>query len=176
MTDQELDNYVELLKKEGWKVELRDSGGVWLNESFSRRHPRIPEGYVKFLQRVASCVNAAETVWFLCVDDYNGTSKSAWAWNDFEKIDLEGVQGDEEATAQIVEFWNHHLPFMYSVGGDYAYLALRVTGDSYGSVVDGYDIELTTVSDVALTFQEFVRLHSAALKGDFGDNVLRDYV
>lgn len=50
MTDQELDNYIDLLKKEGWQVELRDSGGVWLNESFSCRHPRIPEGYVKFLQ------------------------------------------------------------------------------------------------------------------------------
>jgi hypothetical protein len=74
MTDQELDNYVDLLKKEGWKVELMDSGGISLNESFSRRYLRIPEGYVKFLQ-VASCVNAAETVWFLYADDYNGTSR-----------------------------------------------------------------------------------------------------
>jgi hypothetical protein len=65
---------------------------------------------------------------------------------------------------------------MYSVSGDYAYLALRVTGESYGSVVDGYDIDLTAVSDVAPTFEEFVRLHSAALKGDFGETVLRDYV
>jgi hypothetical protein len=81
MTDQELDNYVDLLKKEGWKVELIDSGGISLNESFSRRYPQIPEGYVKFLQRVASCVNAAETVCFLCADDYN-TSKWAWAWNE----------------------------------------------------------------------------------------------
>jgi len=79
MTDQELDNYVDLLKKEGWKVELKDSGGVWLNESFSRRYPQIPESYITFLQRVVSCVNAAETVWFLCADDYNGTSKWAWA-------------------------------------------------------------------------------------------------
>ena len=50
---------------------------------------------------------------------------------------------------------------MYSVSGDYAYVALRVTGDSYGSVVDGYDIDLITVSDVAPTFEELVRLHSA---------------
>jgi SMI1 / KNR4 family (SUKH-1) len=155
---------------------LRDSDDVRLDESFSRRYPQIPEGYVKFLQKVASCVNPAETVWFLCVDDYNGMSKSEWAWNEMEKIDLEGAQGDEQATAQIVEFWNHHLPFMYSVSGDYAYLALRVTGDSYGSVVDGYDIDLTTASDVAPTFEEFVRLHRAALKGDFGDTVLGDYV
>jgi len=42
-----------------------------------------------------------------------------------EKIELEGAQGDEQTTAQIVEFWNHHLPFMYSVGGEYAHLALR---------------------------------------------------
>lgn len=176
MTDQELDNYIDLLKKKGWKVELNDSGVVSLNESFSRRYPRIPEGYVMFLERVASCINAAETVWFLCADDYNGTSKSAWAWNEMEKIDLEGSQGDEQTTAEIVEFWNRYLPFMYAVGGDYAYLALRVTGNPFGSVVDGYDIELTTVSEVAPTFEEFIRLHSAALQGDFGDSVLGDYV
>jgi hypothetical protein len=28
----------------------------------------------------------------------------AWAWNEFEKIDLEGAQGDEQATAEIIEF------------------------------------------------------------------------
>ena len=62
MTDQEIDTYIDLLNKDGWKVELNDTGAVRLNESFSRRYPQIPEGYVKFLQRVASCVNAAETV------------------------------------------------------------------------------------------------------------------
>ena len=65
---------------------------------------------------------------------------------------------------------------MYSMSGEYAYLAFRVTSESYGSVVDGYDIDRTAVSEVAPTFEEFVRLHSAALKGEFGDNVLRDYV
>jgi len=114
--------------------------------------PGFWKGYVKFLQRVASCVNAVESVWFICADDYNGTSKSAWAWNEMEKIDLEG-EGDERTTAQIVEFWNQHLPFMCSASGDYAHLALRVTGDSCGSVVEGYDVELTTVSDVAPTFE-----------------------
>jgi hypothetical protein len=176
MTDQELDNYIDLLKKQGWQVELNDSGAVSLDESFSRSYPQIPPSYIKFLQRVASCVNADETVWFLFADDYNGTSRLAWAWNGMEKIELEGAQGDEQTTAQIVEFWNHQLPFMYSVGGEYAHLALRVTGDSFGSVVEGYEIELTTVSDVAQTFEEFVCLPSAALQGDFGDTVLGDYV
>lgn len=44
MTDRELDNYIDLLKKAGWKVELNDTGAVRLNESFSRRYPQIPEG------------------------------------------------------------------------------------------------------------------------------------
>ena len=93
-----------------------------------------------------------------------------------EKIDLEGAQGDEQTTAQIVEFWNHHLPFTYSVRGGYAHLALRVTGDSYGSLVEGYDIDLTNASDLNPTFEEFVRLHSAPLKGDIGDTILADQV
>jgi hypothetical protein len=66
MTDEELDNYLDGLKNEGWKVELRESGVVRLDDSFSQRYPQIPEGYVKFLQRVGSCTNAGETVWFLC--------------------------------------------------------------------------------------------------------------
>jgi hypothetical protein len=176
MTDGELDDYLDLLQQQGWKVELVDNGGLALNESFARRYPRIPEGYVKFLQRVASCVNADETVWFLCADDYNDKIKDGWTWNELEKLLLEGAEGDEQATAEIAEFWARHLPFMYSVRGDYAYLAFRVTGESYGSVVDGYDIDLMEVSDVGPTFEEFVRLHSAALQGDFGDTVLGDYV
>jgi hypothetical protein len=66
---------------------------------------------------------------------------------------------------------------VYSVRGDYAYLALRVTGDSYGSIVDGYDIDLMEVSDVAPTFAEFVltrafrRWRTFLLDGMLGDDL-----
>jgi len=93
-----------------------------------------------------------------------------------EQMTLDGSSGDERTRAETMAFWKEHLPFMYSVGGDYAYLALRVGATAFGSVVDGYDIDLTSVSDVAPSFDEFVRRHSAALDGDFGDTVLHTYV
>jgi hypothetical protein len=173
MTDESLEAYLDVLRGAGWRIELTTGRGTTLNESFTVRHPRIPGDYMKFLERVSSCVNADDTVWFLCTDDYNGTSTSGWVWNEMEKIGLEGAEGDEETTAQIVDFWNQHLPFMYSVGGDYAYLAFRVAVKQFGSVVEGYDIELTEASDVAVSFDEFIRLHSKAIKGA---DVLRDYV
>ncbi|HEU4833582.1 MAG TPA: SMI1/KNR4 family protein [Pyrinomonadaceae bacterium] len=174
MTDENLYAYLDVLRAAGWRVELTSEGGTTLNESFTLRHPRIPADYRKFLERVKFCANADETVWFLCGDDYNGTSEFDWAWNEMEKISLEGAEGNQEKTARVVEFWNRHLPFMYSVGGDYAYLAFRTTGEAFGSVVDGYDIELTEVTDVARSFEEFMILHSAAVRGE--SNELQDYV
>ena len=174
MTDEMLNAYLDVLRTAGWRVELTTGGGTILNESFTLRHPRIPDDYRKFLDRVSFCANADETVWFLCIDDYNGTSEFVWAWNEMEKISLEGAEGNQEKTAAVVAFWNRHLPFMYSVGGDYAYLAFRSADESFGSVVDGYDIALTEVTEVAGSFEEFVSLHSAAVRRE--SNALQDYL
>jgi len=173
MTDQSLQEYIELLKSKGWTVELWD--GVTppaLDPAFTLRYTRIPADYLKFLERVKVCVNSDETVWFLCLDEYNNTSASGWAWDAMEKMDLEGGEWEKE---EVVEFWNRHMPFMLSVGGEYAYLAFRVSDERFGSVVEGCE-ELLRPGDCAKSFEEFVRLHSLALEGDFGDTMLFDYV
>ncbi len=172
--DQRLQEYFELLKEKGWRVEFWEGAPPALEASFADRYPRIPADYVKFLQRVKSCVNADETVWFLCIDDYNNQSDSAWAWNEMEKTILNGTD-DEMERRRIVEFWGRHMPFMYSVGGEYGYLAFRVGAEPFGSVVEGYE-DLSDASDNFASFEEFVRLHSAAVQGDFGDTTLFDYV
>lgn len=174
MTDQSLQEYLELLKSKGWRVELWDGATPpALSPSFTLRYPRIPADYVQFLQRVKLCENADETVWFLCLDDYNNTSDSSWAWNAMEQTYLE-EETDEMRRGEIVEFWNRHMPFMFSIGGEYAYLAFRVSDVPFGSVVEGWEV-LTEASERARSFEEFVRLHSAALKGD-ADTTLFDYV
>jgi hypothetical protein len=145
-----------------------------LDSAFTSRYPRIPEDYVRFLQRVSCCENAEETVWFLCLNDYNSQGDSEWAWNAMEQIDLEGAE-DETRRTEVVEFWNNHLPFMLSVVGEYAYLAFRVT-EHFGSVVEGYDIELTDPNEVAPSFEDFVRLHSSMLKGESSGELLGDYL
>jgi hypothetical protein len=174
MTDQSLQEYLDLLGSKGWRVELWENAPPALGASFVGRYPRIPEDYVKFLQRVKSCVNADETVWFLCIDDYNNESDSAWAWNEMEKTALDGTVDEKERRA-IIEFWNRHLPFMYSIGGEYGYLAFRVGVEPFGSVVEGYE-DLSDASDSFASFDEFIGLHSAAVQGEFGDTTLFDYV
>ena len=175
MTDQSLQEYLELLKSNGWRVELWDGARApSLDPSLTQRYPRIPADYLKFLQRVKVCENADETVWFLCVDDYNGTNESEWSWNSMEEMDLDG-EDDETIRAEVVEFWNRHMPFMLSVGGEYAYLAFRVGEEPFGSVVEGWEV-LTEATERAKSFEEFIRLHSAAIRGDAGDHMLFDYV
>ena len=172
MTDQSLQEYLELLKSKGWRVELWGAGTPpALDASLTSRYPRIPADYLKFLQRVKVCENPDETVWFLCIDDYNGTNQSEWSWNSMEEMDLDG-EDDEVRRGEVVEFWNRHMPFMLSVGGEYAYFAFRVED---GVVVEGWEV-LTEPSERAKSFEEFVRLHSAAVRGDAGDHMLFDYV
>lgn len=175
MTEQGLQEYLDVLKSKGWRVELWEGATPpALDSSFTLRYPRIPADYMQFLQRVKVCENADETVWFLCLDDYNNTSDSNWAWNAMEQTYLE-EEDDEIRKGEVVEFWNRHMPFMFSIGGEYAYLAFRVV-EPYGYVVEGYEAALTDVSERAKSFEEFVRLHSLALNGDFGKAMLFDYV
>ena len=173
MTEQSLQEYLEALKSKGWRVELwQGATAPALDSSITERYPNIPADYLDFLQRVKSCVNEEETVWFLCLDDYNSTSDSGWAWNEMEKTDIE--EADEKTRARVVEFWDRHLPFMFSVGGEYAYLAFRVGEERFGSVVEAWE-DLTEVTERARSFEEFVRLHVAALNGD-RDHMLFDYI
>lgn len=176
MTDGELDDFLVLLRGAGWKVVLAGGGGGGeLNESFRLRYPRIPEDYRKFLRRVASCVHASGRIRFLCADYYDGAGSSPETWNEFEQLDLKAAAGDERWAAETRSFWDKHLPFLMSVRGEYAYLAFRVSGEAFGSVVDGYDIDLQGVTDVAPDFNAFVRAYSAALRGECDDSIPPEY-
>ena len=124
-----------------------------------------------------SCVNADETIWFLCAEDYNmDPVDPSFAWNEFEEMELDDEGPGAANPAEVRQFWDQHLPFMLSVGGEYAYLGFRVAGARFGSVVEGYDVDLREPSDVALDFEEFLRLHSNALNGNPSATILREYV
>ena len=159
LSDAAIDGYLALLRSKGWKITLASGTVELTDEAFRRRYPHIPEQYRKFLSRVASCTNADETVWFLCAAEYNGTSDIAWAWNEFEKVDLEGAGTDKEWRNETISFWDKHLPFLYSVGGEYAHRSFRVGDENFGSVVDGYEA-LTEVSELASSFADFIRVHT----------------
>lgn len=173
MTEQSLQEYLEALRTKGWQVELWEGETPPpLDASFTQRYPNIPADYLEFLQRVKSCENADETVWFLSLGDYNNTTGSEWTWDSMEQMYLDGA--GERETNEITEFWDRHMPFMFSVGGEYAYLAFRVGEEQFGSVVGAWE-DLTEVTERAKSFEEFVRLHIAALNGD-RDHMLYDFV
>jgi hypothetical protein len=112
----------------------------------------------------------------LCRGLAQDPADDAIAWNEFEKMELADRAPGAADPAEITRFWDEHMPFMLSVGGEYQYLGFRVGGDRFGSVVEGYDLDLREPSDVAAGFDQFVRLHVNALNGNPGDTMLFDYV
>jgi hypothetical protein len=170
-----LNLFLDLLRSKGWSVRIDGDGD--LDESFRRRYPNIPEDYLLFLGVVTSCVNAAETVWFNCRDDFSGKSSSAFAWNEFEIMALEETEGDDVGSTEIREFWDKHLPFLFSVKGDYACLAFCLSEKNYGSVVATYAPDLDAVtSPLFRSFREFIDSYSAALKEEESNPDLNDFI
>ena len=51
-------------------IQRSDSSGPLVPPELSGRYPRLPAELVEFLQAMDSCVNADETVWFLCREDF----------------------------------------------------------------------------------------------------------
>jgi Uma2 family endonuclease len=62
---------------------------------------------------VDHCANKDETAWFLCENDFNGVSDSAYRWNEFETQSLEAAEGDELWKTQILDFWRYHFPICF---------------------------------------------------------------
>ncbi|HXK33236.1 MAG TPA: hypothetical protein VNM91_04385 [Dehalococcoidia bacterium] len=174
----ELTAYLNLLRSKGWTVdEIRPGDHVELPPEIRGRYPRIPEQYERFLARVRTCVNADETTWFLCAEDFHQpASDDSFTWNEFERMELDDGGPRAADPAEVRRFWDEHMPFMLSVGGEYQYLGFRVGNDRFGSVVEGYDIDLRDPTDIAADFDEFMRLHTNALNGDAGNTTLFDYV
>jgi hypothetical protein len=163
----------------GWKVRERDAANALsVDQLFPaelrKRYPNVPPELVAFLGRLDECTNAEENEWFLTAADYAGTSDSAFAWNEWEKQELDTFEDDVEETAAIREFWNTYLPFFSDVSGDYAYFAVRVTDPPpkkrgllqrlmreavephRGAVIHGIEEYRAVTSPVAASFPEFL--------------------
>ena len=161
----------------GWTVRERtpesalSATEVWPT-ALRERYRDIPPSLTAFLARIDKCTNSSDSAWFLTAADYAGTGDPAWAWNEWEKQELETFATDEKEKAEIRAFWNEYLPFYLDVGGDYAYFAVRVTEPKpkkpefwflrvapeppRGAVVWGADVEMRGVSIVAASFPEFL--------------------
>src|SRR5688572_19191223 len=94
MTTFPLTKLLEDLKDKGWHVRSSLSP-VQLPDDVAQRYPVLPQDYREFLRQVEACISPDETVWFLCVSDFRGTSESAFAWNEWERISLDAAEEDD---------------------------------------------------------------------------------
>jgi hypothetical protein len=151
-----LTELVNRLRASGWKVEEHSSRKRQFPKTVAARYPKLPPLFVEFLATVSRCEDASQTTWFLCAAEYSGESDAAFRWDEWERMSLEALAGDERGCANVRRFWDSHLPIVQSVGDGYAYFAIRTSADGFGCVVEGREPEFEEVSVVADSFVEFL--------------------
>lgn len=144
--------FVKHMKERGWTVELYERRNDHLSNAITARYTNIPEQWLEFAGTVKCMMNAEETVWFLCANDFEPQSDGAFQWNEWEKISLISADGDQEWEGRIKTFWDNHLPIIMSVKGCYSYYAISMED---GSVVRGAKPEFEECEIIAPSFTAF---------------------
>jgi hypothetical protein len=171
--EKRLEHFLRSATEHGWKIIKKAQPNIALCGEVSQRFPVLPDDYRYFLERVASCANAGQAVWFNCEGEFNGdVPELAFSWNDFEKMSSEWSEGDE----QVTRFWANHLPIMMSVHSDYAYVALQYEGDQCRSVVWGWAPEFEEAAVCAETFAEFIDRLTVAIRDGSDSGLIASFL
>jgi hypothetical protein len=145
---------IERLRSIGWSCRWGREA-VGLPSHVQSRYPWVPSEYKEFLSALLDCVSPAETTWILPPADFAGTSDSAFAWDEWERLSLDSADGDEGLISEIRTFWDSHIPICLSIGDGYSFYAIRVS-DQSGLVVTGREPEFEDACPVAASFTEFL--------------------
>jgi hypothetical protein len=155
-TERKMHKLIKSLENNGWKVKTTDAPfhfpGV-----ITARYPNFPSVVGDVLSGINECTSADEKAWLLCLPDYQGNSRSAFLWNEFEVQSLEAAKGDREWEDEIVTFWNSHFPIYISVRDGYEYAAISLAPHSYGLIVTGREPEYEQTTSIAVNFTEFIK-------------------
>ncbi len=149
------------LTSAGWNLRIASESGN-LPPEILARYPALPSALSQFLGEIELCVNSDDTAWFLTPREFEGSSESAFAWNEFELMSLEAAEGDPSLEAEVSAFWDAHFPFLLSVRDGYSFFAVSLKGPRRGAVVHGREPEFESVSMVASTFPAFLKQIAAA--------------
>lgn len=144
------------LKQNGWKINEQPDAKFVLPPDVAVRYPNLPAPLIDFLAGLSSCADADETTWFLCQSDYNGTSDSAFSWDEWETLSLDCADDDEDVVGEIRQFWDTHFPFLFAVHSGYSFYAVRTAPDGFGQIVQGFEPEFEAVTVVAESFELFL--------------------
>lgn len=150
---EKVKEFIEWAKKNGWEVVGYQESTLNLPAEVLKRYPKIPNEFLEFLKLAEICVTPDEKSWFICQNEYNGTSDIAFSWDEIEKMSL--VEGNDSYNEPIIKFWDTHLPIALSVRNNYAYFALDV-GNDYGAVVHSFEPEFEEPEKVTSSLAEFL--------------------
>jgi len=147
------------LQRSGWVIELKETPSLELPAKIVDRFPYFPGDLHMFLNVVKSCVNARQTAWLLCEDDYNGeNSRSAFSWDDFERMSVQAAQGQPDWLGEIDQFWRRYLPIAQSVQSGYAYLAMDMSDPNTSTVIYGREPEFEEPGYICGSFEQLIRI------------------
>ncbi|WP_340003344.1 SMI1/KNR4 family protein [Paenibacillus sp. FSL K6-0276] len=149
--------FISWTKDNGWDITDKSEYELNLNDSIASRYKEIPEGYLDFLKRVKECITPSKKTWFICEDEYNNNSDSAFKWNEFEELSLEATENDEEWKSEIISWWDKYLPIVMSVDDGYSFYAIDLTND-IGAIVQGCEPEFEEVEKTANSLEDFFQL------------------
>lgn len=130
--------------------------------SIPARFTSVPRDLWHFLSSYQTFCNADETQWFISAADYQNDAAEGFSWNEFETMSLQAADDDQAAIAQIISFWDRHLPVFMRVDGEYAYAAYCLGGENSGCYVAGREPEFEEVSVLGRSLPEF---HAWVLRG-----------
>lgn len=152
-----INHLYDTLGKNGWTLLRQSIYPHILPECINTRYRNPPSEWVEFINSIAECVNPSETVWFLCMNDYNRECDDGFRWNEFEHISSQAAteENDAEWQSSIVKFWDSHLPVCVSVAAGYEYYAIRM---SDGVIVHGIEPEFEETKVVAPSFARFLEM------------------
>lgn len=155
-----MEAFAVYLKEYGWNIEWNETRNGRLPEAIQNRYKAIPQSWMDLIKGMKRMINADETMWFLCADDFAMQGGEAFQWNEWERLSLESAGNNAAWRGEIKRFWDGHLPFVMSVKGGYSYYAITVKD---GSVVYGAEPEFEECETVAASFTDFV---DKILKGE----------
>ncbi|MGN6710526.1 SMI1/KNR4 family protein [Anaerocolumna jejuensis] len=149
--------FISWARDNGWDIITRSETGLELSDSIASRYKEIPEGYLEFLNKVKQCITPSQKTWFICEDEYNNSSDIAFKWNEFEELSLEAAEDNKEWKAEIISWWDKHLPIIMSVGEGYSFYAIDLANNT-GAIVQGFEPEFEEVEKIANNIEDFFEL------------------
>ena len=153
----ELASQLEALRSVGWKIARLDRNAP-LPSTVAQRYAWAPCGVMDFVAGIGEAMSPDDKAWILSAVDYAGTSEKAFAWNEWELIELSAAEDDDSWKSEVTHFWDQHLPILMSLKDGYAYFAIEQTNNT---VVVGEEPEFEETTPLAASLSELLEMIAA---------------